>query len=249
MNLWSECSGHQHIGVISGTLYRIVESQEHTATLQFVDSLEEQALLEEMLEDIKPVCPADCETYHYLLKTPFRYPPLPWGSRFGREHETSIFYGGKSPETILAEAAFYRFIFWDSMDGEPPKPKIHTEHTLFSVGYHSFRGIKLQNTPFNSYRFELTHPANYNDCQQLGSAMREADVQAFEYTSARDSAGGICVGLFSPEPFIQKKPKEKNQWLCELSVDEVVFKQIDSTEIKTYPIVDFYYQGNLPLPA
>lgn len=57
----------------------MVESQEQVATLQLVDTLEEQALLEELLESSKPPVPADAEPLHYLLKTPFRYPPLRWG--------------------------------------------------------------------------------------------------------------------------------------------------------------------------
>ena len=37
-----------------------------------------------------------------LLSTPFRYPPLPYGSRFGRRHEHGIYYGSKRLDTNLA---------------------------------------------------------------------------------------------------------------------------------------------------
>lgn len=74
MSIWERCQGEQHITSISGTLYRLVESQEHIATLDYVDSLEEQALLEDMLENTKPNYPDNSTSYHYLLKTPFRYP-------------------------------------------------------------------------------------------------------------------------------------------------------------------------------
>ena len=82
--LWRECRGEQAIAPLRGKLVRLVESQEQVATLQLVDTLEEQALLEELIETSKPHLPPSSETLHYLLKTPFRYPPLRWGSRFGR---------------------------------------------------------------------------------------------------------------------------------------------------------------------
>lgn len=77
--IWRQCKGERHIRPLQGRLVRLVESQEQVATLQLVDTLEEQALLEELLESGKPPVPADAEPLHYLLKTPFRYPPLRWG--------------------------------------------------------------------------------------------------------------------------------------------------------------------------
>lgn len=77
--IWRQCKGERHIRPLQGRLVRLVESQEQVATLQLVDTLEEQALLEELLESSKPPVPADAEPLHYLLKTPFRYPPLRWG--------------------------------------------------------------------------------------------------------------------------------------------------------------------------
>ena len=82
--IWESCKGAQQIRHVVGTVYRLVESQEQIATLGYVDTLEEQTLLEEMLETTKPPYPFTTEDFHYLLKTPFRYPPLKWGSRFGR---------------------------------------------------------------------------------------------------------------------------------------------------------------------
>ena len=48
--LWEACDGAQQIKPLTGTLHRLVESQEQIATLAYVDTLEEQVLLEEMLE-------------------------------------------------------------------------------------------------------------------------------------------------------------------------------------------------------
>jgi hypothetical protein len=247
--IWEDCKGAQQIRPVAGTVYRLVESQEQIATLGYVDTLEEQALLEEMLETTKPPYPFTTEDFHYLLKTPFRYPPLKWGSRFGRIHEPGIFYGGSNTQTTLVESAYYRFVFWYSIDATPIKNSIRTEHTLFCADYQSAQAIQLQSTPFNQFLTTLTHPQDYVPTQQLGTAMRAAGVEVFEYISARDPQQGICVGLFSPSVFIQKRPTEITAWLCEVRANEVAFKQRDKADVIRYSLDTFLVNGELPLPA
>lgn len=246
--IWQACNGPEHIRPIEGQLYRLVESQEQIATLGYVDTLDEQALLEQMLDQAKPVSQPDCASLHYLLSTPFRYPPLKWGSRFGRIHERSLFYGGKTVGAALAESAFYRFVFWHSMD-TPAKDRIRSEHTLFSVRYQTARGIQLQAAPFSRYQAELTDPVHYLPAQLVGTAMRAAQVDAFEYCSARDPERGLCVGLFSPNAFRQKKPQETSQWFCELAADRVSFTQLRSGKVINYSLAVFLVDGMLPMPA
>ena len=247
--IWEDCKGTQQIKSIAGTVYRLVESQEQIATLGYVDTLEEQALLEEMLEITKPTHPFNTEGFHYLLKTPFRYPPLKWGSRFGRIHEPGIFYGGSNTCTTLAESAYYRFIFWCSIDADPIKNTIRTEHTLFSADYQSNHAIQLHSAPFNQFLDALTYPQDYAATQQLGTAMRTANVAVFEYSSARDPHQGTCIGLFTPSAFTQKRPKEMTAWLCEVSSNEVAFKQRDKAEVIRFSLDTFLVNGTLPLPA
>lgn len=247
--IWQDCQGESQIGPLAGELCRLVESQQQIATLSYVDTLEEQALLEAMLDDVKPAHVPGGSALHYLLATPFRYPPLPWGSRFGRVHEPSLLYGGGSPTTSLAESAYYRFVFWHTMLAPPPKPRIHTEHTLFAVRYKAARGVRLQAPPFDAYAQQLAHPSDYQAAQQLGSQMREAGVQAFEYQSARDPLRGHCIALFTPEALAQKRPQRAAQWLCELSADEVAFRQVGEPDILHYSLADFQVDGRLPLPA
>jgi hypothetical protein len=246
--IWQACQGEKHLRPLGGELYRLVESQQQIATLAYVDTLEEQALLEDMLESSKPAS-APGGDYHYLLRTPFRYPPLPWGSRFGRMHEPSLFYGGASVAATLAESAYYRFVFWHAMQAPPPKPRIHTEHTLFCARYKTARGVQLQASPFKRYRAQLIDPADYSATQQLGTQMREAGVQAFEYESARDPERGLCVALYTPQALAQKRPQRATQWLCELSADEVSFRQLDERAITSFTLADFQVQGSLPMPA
>lgn len=247
--VWAVCKGVQQIGRLTGTLYRLVESQEQVATLGYVDTLEEQALLEAMLENTKPVYKEDLSAYHYLLSTPFRYPPLKWGSRFGAVHEPSLFYGGSSVEVTLAESAYYRFVFLNSMAAIPIKKQIRSEHSLFSLDYQSQQGVCLHHAPFDNYQDEISNPTQYIKSQQLGSAMRAAGVEAFEYSSARDPQKRVCLGLFTARAFRHKKPKNMSQWLCETTANEVFFKQLGFSAITSFRLEAFLVDEKLPMPA
>uniref|UniRef100_A0A486XM25 RES domain-containing protein n=1 Tax=Rheinheimera sp. BAL341 TaxID=1708203 RepID=A0A486XM25_9GAMM len=247
--IWQACNGERHLTPLSGTLFRLVESQEQAATLSLVDTLQEQALLEQLLEQTKPPVPPAAEDLHYLLKTPFRYPPLKWGSRFGSVYEPGIFYAGCSVAVTLAESAYYRMIFWQSMPTPAPKPILRTAHTLFSVSYQTERGIALHQPPFNQHQAQLTSKTDYQHTQQLGSAMRSAGVDAFEYQSARAPGSEHCIGLFNPSPFVTHQPNHSSQWLCELSAQQVVFKQHGETQLHSFSTEQFWVEGKLPLPA
>ena len=247
--VWNACNGTQQIGHLKGTLHRLVESQEQIATLGYVDTLDEQALLESMLEKTKPIYKEDLSAYHYLLSTPFRYPPLKWGSRFGAIHEPSLFYGGASVDVTLAESAYYRFVFWNSMAGIPIKKQIRSEHSLFSVDYQSQQGVSLHQAPFDHYEHEISSPIQYTKSQHLGSTMRAAGAEVFEYTSARDPEKGICVSLFTARAFKHKKPKNMSQWLCETTANEVLFKQLGSNTITSFKLEAFLVDATLPIPA
>ena len=57
MDIWQACAGVEQIIPLRGRLVRLVENQGQVATLQLVDTLEEQALLEQLLESSKPSLP------------------------------------------------------------------------------------------------------------------------------------------------------------------------------------------------
>lgn len=249
MTVWQRCQGVQHITPVKGRLFRMVESQVQVATLGYVDTLAEQALLEQMLEQVKPPCPPETVALHYLLKTPFRYPPLPWGSRFGAVYEPALFYGGCSVEATLAESAYYRFVFWQSIDAPPPKSFLRSQHTLFSAGYRTNKGIRLQQLPFSQYSSTLTSKTDYQQTRLLGSAMRASGVEAFEYCSARDSKQRLCVALFSPAAFAAKKPESQSQWLCELSAEQVLFKQQEDSRVYQFKLEQFLVNKQFLLPV
>jgi hypothetical protein len=238
------------IAPIRGRLVRLVESQGQVATLQLVDTLEEQALLEELLETSKPRMPPPAEPLHYLLKTPFRYPPLRWGSRFGRRHEPSLFYGALKLETAMAESAFYRFVLWEGMSEPPPSGRILSEHASFEARFQVQKGVRLQLPPFREHEGELCNPSDYSVCQGLGSAMREAGIEAFEYRSARCQQGGTNVALFAPSAFTEKRPRNLMPWLCETTAEYVAFKHAQVPDSpRLYRREQYLLDGRLPYPA
>ena len=248
--IWEACDGPEHVCSISGSLYRLVENQEQVATTGYVDTLEEQAVLEELLDSSKPDYPTDAPNeLHYLLKTPFRYLPLLWGSRFGRVHEPSLFYGGATLEATLSESAYYRFVFLLSMEAKPPKSRLNTEHTVFSVGYESERGIQLQKAPFNSYQDQLADRQHYSASQALGTSMRSANIEAFQYLSARSIEPEVCVALYTPSAFTGTEPRSMENWLCELNAEQVTFKAIQSSQIYRFSKFQFEVDGVFPTPA
>lgn len=246
--IWRECRGADVIHPIRGRLYRLVESQERAATLGYVNTLAEQAVLEGLLETVKPATAETEVPLHYLLTTPFRYPPLKWGSRFGRVYEPSLFYGGKSLEVTLAEAAFYRLIFLHTMEGKSPAGSLKTAHTVLTARYSTKLGVRLQSPPCNRRREQLAHKSDYHATQQLGSDMRAAGVAAFEYLSARAEGKGVCVALFTPAAFTASLPDSQEPWLCETTRDGVTFNAPHEGPY-WFALEQFVVNGVLPLPA
>ncbi|HHI92426.1 MAG TPA: RES domain-containing protein [Gammaproteobacteria bacterium] len=249
MEIWAAVKDNVTPEYLNNHLLRIVESQEQIATNNLVDNLEKQAALEAMLDGSKPPAPSGSRALHYLLATPFRYPPLPYGSRFGAKYEPSMFYGSLTEETAFAETGYYRFLFWSGMSTPPPSDKLITQHTIFSVRYTTPRGLKLQNFPFSDYRDQLTNPASYEDTQSLGRAMREHGIDAFEYLSARDSNHGINAALFNASALATTTPGNQRQWICETTHDTVRFYSVADKTGYRYSFDTYLVQGVFPDPA
>ena len=245
---WRGIALAEHVITLEGRVYRVVESQEQVATVNIVDTLEEQSVLEQLLEHSKPAPRPGSDGLHYLLFSPFRYPPLRHGSRFGGRHEPSIFYGSHRPRTARAEAAYYRFVFWFGMSS-PPKRPMRSEHTLYTATYQAQSGLKLQAEPFVSHRKTLTDPADYQPTQALGTAMRAVGILAFEFSSARDENAGTNAGLFDPSAFASPNVANLEQWLCEIDGEVVRFLGLSTHAVERYPLKQFLVDGQLPAPA
>src|SRR5262245_21437286 len=129
---------------LAGTCWRLVEAQHKISTLKLVDTVEEQRVLEQLLEDTKPAVPPECLGLHYLLSTPFRYgAAYPQGSRFRRAGLTEgVFYAAEAPHVAVAEIVFYRLLFFSESPGIP-WPTNASENTAFAVGYATRKSITL----------------------------------------------------------------------------------------------------------
>lgn len=246
--IWRACAEQAAPVRLVGTIHRLVESQEQVATNALVDTLAEQALLEELLERSKPPQPDGSRRLHYLLATPFRYPPLPWGSRFGSRFEPALFYAARQVDTALAEGAFYRFVFWTGMATPPPAP-LQTRHTVFAAEIDTARGLALHAPPFDAHEAVLTDKREYAPTQALGSALRVSGIEAIEYRSARDPARGLNVALFTPRAFAASAPTRLDEWLCDTTAERVSFYSRHGGGIREFAIETFMVDGTLPAPA
>jgi len=226
----------------------VVEAQHQVSTRKLVDSAEEQALLEELIDRVKPPDHTGGR-FHYLLFTPFRYPPLPHGSRFGSRQEPGIWYGSVDHRTAFAEVAYYRLLFLEGTHALPGT--LTTPLTAFTVRMRTARGIDLVAPPFDAHRRAIASPTSYSSSQALGYAMRNAGIEAFRYPSARDAEGGVNVGAFMPAVFGNARPRSFETWHCAASRERVDMTQGDYFKRDKYafPRAQFLVQGVLPSPA
>ncbi len=247
-DIWTACRAHVHPVPLAGELVRVVESQEQVATMRLVGDLAEQAILEELIEASKPLRRPGTEGLHYLLFTPFRYPPLRHGSRFGSRWEPSLFYGSADRLGALTAAAFYRFLFWTGMEVPPPSGVLLTRHTVFGAAWRTGSGLRLQDPPFDTWAALIAHPADYAASQALGGSLRDAAIEAFEYPSARDPRGGVNVALFEPSVLASRAPLWQEEWFCETTSGMVRLWGRDVARPHTFPLDLFLVDGVFPAP-
>jgi hypothetical protein len=228
-------------------VYRLVETQEIAATTKLVDDLDEQFILEQMLDEVKPSYRAGSEHLHYLLKTPFRYPPLKYGSRFGSRSMESFFYAGEDEKSTLAEVAYYRFVFMSHMQ-ESYHKAVCSEHLLFSVTLDSELCLDLSKACFSSFKELVTSPNNYGFCQRLGQWLSEQEeLEMLRYPSAR-LAQGFNVALSSPSALSSTEPEKSQSWLCHSQNHKVSFTRLGGQHPISFLLSDFLIDGELPLP-
>ena len=213
-NIWMQCGGISNLRRLKSSPCRVVESQHLISTLKLVDTLDEQRLLEELIDRYKPALPKQpgVSQLHFLLFTPFRYPPLRHGSRFGRREEPGIWYGSEQLRTAFAEKAYYRFVFLSGpkVDLSP----ITVEQTAFVAEVESRKAIDLSRAPFDAHRAAISSKTSYQASQALGLAMRSEGVEVLRYRSARDVEGGTNLALFSPKAFARATPRSAQTWIC-----------------------------------
>lgn len=226
--MWHTKKGHQFVHPFSLQAYRIIEDQNRSTTRNIVDTAIEHEILENLIEKNKPNMiyygdEAHFAGLHYLLFTPFRYPPLKRGSRFGNRFERNLFYGSLQLKTAMAEKAFYRFSFIRASQGKLSHHSIKL--VAFSVHLKVSKGIDLSKEPFIAFRNQISSPVSYEVSQTLGEDMRKTGIEAFISYSARCPENGKNINVFTPAVFSKKEPLEKTfeLWNCYSTQETIEF--------------------------
>ena len=188
-----------------------MEAQNTSSTTRLTDSLADQRILEELIEEAKPDVLANCRHLHYLLYTPFRHKPYPHSSRFRRANSyPGVFYGAESQETAVAELTFYRMLFFREAPGASLPPSSVQHHT-FAVLCATDSAFDLTVPPFDAERVAWTHPTDYGCCLALADEARSLGIEAIRYESVRDP-GGRNVAILDPAAFGSPAPTRIETW-------------------------------------
>lgn len=253
MHSAADCSAAP-LSPLRGGVHRITDRQGESGTADLVDSLLEQARLEQLIEGVKPPIPSDWPEAgekkplpsHRLLLTPFRYPPLESGSRFGRAHQRHLFYGARALETALAERAFHAFRL---LEGSPLPAgrRIQRQQTAFAVEITAERGLTLQQHLLPEALEAVTNPSSYAASQRCGDAMRERQVQAFEVPSARSPETPPVVGVLTPYAFTST-PFDFQEWNLEINAEGMTAVCFGSGLTALFSREQFLVAGRWPTP-
>lgn len=212
-------------------LWRAVEAQHVVSTMLLVDTLGEQAELERIIEETKPPAPPRPADLHWLLYTPFRYPPLPAGSRFRGPADPGVWYGAEERRTACAEVGYWR---WRFLMASPAMPRIPDKaQTVFQAAV-AGAGIDLRERPFAARSAIWMHPQEYAECQHLAQSARGADIAIVRYASVRDPQHGGCAALLTPKAFSMKQPLLLETWLLSVDRRRVVWASTSTLESRSF---------------
>ncbi len=218
-------------------LWRAVEAMHRVATMVLVDTLDEQSALERELEKSKPPLPDRLMHLHWLLFTPFRYPPLPTGSRFRGQGDAGVFYGAESQRTACAELGYWRWRFLmdcPGLDSINPMPQ-----TLFQTEL-TGTAIDLREPKWMDRREAWMHPTNYAPCQEIAERARRSGIQVIRYASVRDQSGGACAAILDPVAFSKQAPIALEGWTLSVSKERVFWRSGSVFDDKSF---DFKTDG------
>ncbi len=231
VNIWTATALASEAKPWRGSGWRAVESQHKITTLGLVHgSLNDQAILEEILEQAKPPIPQQAQGLHWLLSTPFRYYPLPGGSRFRRSDAPGVFYGAEDRKTACAETGYWRLQMWRDSEGLAEQQKT-VALTLFEFHAATPSAIDLSMPLLNTDRAIWMDAKDYTATQQLAEDARMANIELIRYESVRHH-GGYCLALLSPQVFKAiDKPFEGHQqsWRLHIKPPHLTIWQRDIT--------------------
>ncbi|MGX2041899.1 RES family NAD+ phosphorylase [Methylocaldum sp. MU1018] len=208
-NIWTPTALGSEARPWRGRGWRAVEAQHRIATMHLTSGdLDDQTLLEDILDRAKPRLPAEAQGLHWLLATPFRYWPLPGGSRFRRRTDPGVLYGAEDRRTACAECGYWRLRFWLDSEGLSGR-SASVELTLFEFHAAADKAVDLSEPPLVSDREIWTHPSDYTGTQWLAQQAREAGIDLIRYESVR-APGGFCLAVLTPRPFKSVREPYRN---------------------------------------
>lgn len=221
-------------------VWRAVEAQHNVSTMVLVKTLDEQALLEEILESSKPPLAEESGRLHWLLFTPFRYPPLPSGSRFRSPADPGVFYGADMQRTACAELGYWRWRFLMESELDMIDP---LQQTLFKT---PIKGacIDLRLPPYLEQRRQWTHPGDYSHCQALAREARDKGVAIIRYESVRDPGQGACAAVLSHTAFASHAPVQTETWNLIVTRKHVMWQQDSIFESASFEFDTQQWGGN-----
>lgn len=192
-------------------VWRLVEAQHRISTNRLAASPDDQALLEQLVEDVKPTLPPAARGLHYLLATPFRYGHAK-ASRFRKAGERpGIFYASEHIATAVAETAYWRLLFFSRSPGFNPPSNV-VEHSAITISVKTERMLDLTSPPLVQHAELWRDPDDYSACQKFAGRARRLKAQAIRYESVRDPAHRANLALFDPSAFAAHTPRIEQTW-------------------------------------
>jgi len=207
----------------TGTVWRFVEDQNTSSTMKLVDTMDEQAILEELLDASKPPVPAACQHLHYLQFTPFRYQAR-HATRFRREGDRKgVFYAAETVETAATEVAFYRTLFFvESPETKPPEAPFAM--SAFSTDVAADRALDMPAAFSEAELAPFADPEEYAACHDLADEVRAARGQVIRYPSVR-APGGVNVAVLHCAAFAAAGVGDVENWWFRFGADGIFAAQ------------------------
>lgn len=179
--------------------------------MKLVDTMEEQRILEELLDETKPPVPVACQHLHYLQFTPFRYPAR-HETRFRQQGEREgVFYASEAISTCAAEIAFYRILFFlESPDTEPPTTPFVM--TAFGCKVETGSGVDLVPEQTDPLTDPFMDSVDYSPCQALAKDVREMSGAVIRFRSVRDEGHAANVAVLDCAAFADSRIRQQEGW-------------------------------------
>jgi len=230
-----------------GPAWRIVESQEQAATRAVTGSADEQARLEGLLDENKPSYLPGSEHLHWLLKTPFRYPPLRHGSRFGRMTDPGVLYCARELETAMTESAVYLWLFRAALEDVGSLAVIRYDRTAIQFELDGASTVDLTTAALSAFHGRISDPGSYADSQALAATLRTEEVDLILFGSAR-RAGGVNCAVLSPAALVPDQTPSQTHWHVQLDEQACWWGRAGQTGFEV-TCEEVSVAGRIPHPA